>query len=142
MRTQQERDDALINGVHEAISYKSHSFLRTALLTALTAFLGVWQLSLAESWFSSLMGLLLIFSALLLISEGARFGLTIARLYGGWASTAGVILTFAAIFIMARIFEHWGFEPLHRTIGWGMMLWLGLLIGSLLHFAAERDDED
>ena len=93
MRTQQERDDALINGVHEAISYKSHSFLRTALLTALTAFLGVWQLSLAEGWFSSLMGFLLIVSALLLISEGARFGLTIARLYGGWASTAGVILT-------------------------------------------------
>lgn len=142
MTTQQERDDALINGVHKAISCKNHSFLRVVLLSALTLSLGVWELSLSEGWFSSLMGLLMIIAALLLIAEGGRFGLTIARLYGGWASTTGVILTFAAIFIMARIFEHWGFEPLHRTIGWGMMLWLGLLIGSLLHFAAERDDED
>lgn len=142
MTTQQERDDALINTAHKAISYKGHSFLRVALLSTLTLSLGVWQLSLSEGWFSSLMGLLMIIAALLLIGEGGRFGLTIARLYGGWGSTAGVILIFAAIFITARIFEHWGFEPLHRTIGWGMMIWLGFVIGSLLHFVAERVEEE
>jgi hypothetical protein len=142
MTTQQERDDALINGVHKAISCKSYSFLRVVLLSALTLSLGVWELSLSEGWLSSLMGLLMIIAALLLIAEGGRFGLTIARLYGGWASTTGVIMILAAIFITARVFEHWGFEPLHRTIGWGMMLWLGFVIGSLLHFAAEREDED
>ncbi len=59
MTTQQERDDALISSVHKAISYKSHSVLRVVLFSFLTLSLGVWQLSLSEGWFSSLMGLLL-----------------------------------------------------------------------------------
>lgn len=140
MRTQQERDDALIGGVHKVISSKNHSILRVALIAAVTAFCGVWQLSLAEGWFASLVDLVLIVFALLLIGEGARFGLTFARLYSGWTSTGAVLIGFAICFGIARLFEYWSLLPLHRTAFWSLLIWFGFLLGVMLFFAAETEE--
>jgi|DeeseametaMP1786_FD_contig_31_1087618_length_1107_multi_6_in_0_out_0_1 uncharacterized membrane protein len=140
MRTQQERDDALIGSVHKVISHKSHSTLRIALIAAVTALVGVWQLSLPDGWFASLMGFVLIIFALLLIGEGARLGLTFARLYSGWTSTSAILIGFAICFGIARLFEYWSLLPLHRTAFWSLAIWFGFLLGVMLFFAAETDE--
>lgn len=140
MKTQTERDSALIGSVHQLLTLKHHSFLRVSLIAVLTAALGTWELLLEDDWLSTLMGFGLIPLALVLISEGGRFGLSFARLYSGWVSTAAILVGFTICFGIFRLFEYWSLLPLHRTASWSMLIWLGFVIGILLFYSVETDE--
>ena len=137
MKTHQERDTARIVSVHKVKTLKYRSFLRVAAVAALTAALGIWHLSLVDGWFANLMGDVLIILALVLIGEGARFGLKFARLYSVWTSITCAMVVFTFCFGIAQLLEHWTLLPAHRTSLWSMLVWIGFVLGVLTFFVSD-----
>lgn len=138
MESNQERGAVLILSVLQILTSEHPSFLRVSLVAALSGALGTWQLSLLDGWFASLISVVLIVLALLLVLEGARFGLTFARVYSGWISTIAILAGLAICYGIARLFEHWGLLPLHRTAFWSMLIWFGFVLG-VFQFSPPED---
>ncbi|QFT57072.1 hypothetical protein [Microbulbifer sp. THAF38] len=132
MKTQRERDDERIASVSKMVTFARPSFVRLVFFSLISMVFAVYQLSMSDGVASIFVSILFSVSMLIALIESARFGYIYDEAYGGWKSSTCIVIGFIVVFILHRIFDYLGWTPTHRTLGWSIALWFGLILGVLL----------
>ena len=138
MKTQAERDQALIDSIHRAIIFTQPNLARLVLF-ALATGVGLFELGIENKLFAGAVTIVMLVFASLVIFEASRFGYSFCKTNGRWLSFVFITCVSFVIFFLHRIFEHYELVPLHRTAFWSLLLLFGFILGVLVYAATKKE---